>query len=150
MISKFNNKFVIAGIVLASVIAFGTIYVLAQNGSNTPVSFSNNAEVTIIGTVTSMDDHGFTLTSNSETYYVPIPYDVNRTVLNLNVGSEITIVGYIMNSPMMNFSSYTMIHATSINGIIIDHENQMMNGSGNCGGNGGMGGQGPHGNGMRN
>lgn len=149
MISKLNNKLLLAGLLLASVIAIGTIYVFAQNGPTTAISYSDEEEVTIIGTVSSIDDRGFTLTSNSETYYVPIPYDIDRVTLNLNVGSEVTVTGYIMDSTHMNFSSYTMIHATSINGITIDHEPQMMNRSGNCGGNGGMGGQGPRGNGMR-
>ena len=155
MISNINYKFLIAGFLLASVIAFGSLYVFTQNGSPTTVSFSDEDEVTIVGTLTSIDDHGFTMTTGSETFYVPIPYDVDRSVHNIAIGSEVTVVGYILDSPMMDSSSYTMILSIIINGITIDHNPQMQSRSGDCGGNGGMGGngnmggQGPYRGGMK-
>lgn len=150
MISKLNNKLLIAGLVLASLIAFSTIYVFAQNGSNTTVAYSEEDEVTLVGTISSIDDRGFTLTADSESYYVPLPYTFDRSLLNLAIGSEVTVIGYIVESPNNTFSSYPLVHATSINGITIDHESQLMTRSRDCDGKGGMGGngsQGPHGNG---
>ena len=142
MSTKFTSKFWIAGFILASVIALGTIYVFAQEGPNTAVTFSEEDELTLTGTISSIDDHGFVMVSGSETYYVVIPYIFDRSVLDLNIGSEVTVIGYIVESPMMDFSSYPTIHSISINGIVIDHVPQMQSRDGSCGGNGGMGGNG--------
>ena len=142
MSTKFTSKFWIAGFILASVIALGTIYVFAQEGPNTAVTFSEEDELTLTGTISSIDDHGFVMVSGSETYYVVIPYIFDRSVLDLNIGSEVTLIGYIVESPMMDFSSYPTIHSISINGIVIDYVPQMQSRDGSCGGNGGMGGNG--------
>ena len=150
MSTKFSSKFWIAGFILATVIALGTIYVFAQEGPNTTVTFSEEDEITLTGTISSIDDHGFVMVSGSDTYYVAIPYIFDRSVLELSVGSEVTVTGNIVESPMMDFSSYPTIHSTSINGIVIDHEPQMQSRDGSCGGNGGMnrngrmGGNGPN------
>ncbi len=145
MSSKLSYKFLLTGFLIASIIAIGTIYVYAQSAPASSVNFDDYEEVTITGTVSSIDDHGFTMTSGENTYYVPLPYTVDRSVLNLAVGSEVTVTGYVMDSSMNHFSSYPMIHSTSINGIAIEHNPQMQSRSGNCGGNGGMGGMGGNG-----
>lgn len=134
---KLTPKFAIAGLLLASVIVIGTIYVSAQNGSSSAVFDSD--EVTLVGTVISLDeDHGFTMEVDSVTYYVGIPYTVDKADLGIAVGSEVTVTGYLVDSPMIDTSGYTMIHATSVNGIIIDHDMQAQarDRSGDCDGMG--------------
>ena len=136
---RFTPKYLIAGLVLASLIAFGTMYAVAQYGPSSDVTFSD--EVTLQGTIQSVDeDHGFTMIVDGVTYYIGIPYTVDRSELGITVGAEATVTGYIVDSPMMDSSSYTMFHATSINGIAIDHDmqSQTRNRSGNC--DGAMGG----------
>ena len=147
MSSRLTPKFLIAGFLLASVIAFGTFYVFAQNGPSSDVTYSD--EVTLQGTIVSIDeDHGFTMVADSVTYYVGIPYTFDKSLLGLTIGSEVTVTGYLVDSPMNVNSDYTMFHALSINGIVIDHnpQSQTQSRSGDCGGmgNGNMGSQGPH------
>jgi hypothetical protein len=147
MNTKISNKFLIAGFLIASIIALGTFFVIAQNGSNN-IDFTNQNEITLTGVIGSVEDHGFTMVVGSDTYFVGMPYLFDKSVLDLTIGSEVTVTGYIVESPMMNFSTYPMFHATSINGVEIDHDAQMQSRSGNCGGNSGMGSNGPHHGGM--
>ena len=143
---RFTPKLLIASFLLASVIAFGTMYVLAQNGPATQATFSD--EVTLQGTIVSLDEgHGFTIVADSVTYYVGLPYTFDRIVLDLSVGASVTVTGYIVDSPMLDTATYTMFHATSVNGIIIDHvpQSQSQARSGDCGGMGGNGNMGRHG-----
>jgi hypothetical protein len=123
--------------------------VLAQNGSNL-TSFVDQDEVVIIGIIDSIDDHGFIIVSGSETFFVGIPLNFDKSVLELAIGSEVTVTGYIVESSMMNLTSYPTLHATSINGVVIDHNSQMQSRSGDCDGNGGMSGHGNKQNGSRN
>lgn len=132
---RFTPKFLLAGLILASVLVFGTMYAVAQYGPSSDVTFSD--EVTLQGTVVSIDeDHGFTMVADGVTYYVGIPYTVDKADLGIVVGSEVTVTGYLVDSPMMDSSSYTMVHATSVNGIVIDHEMQSQDRDGSCGGMG--------------
>ena len=143
---KLTPKLLLAGFVLASVIAFGSFYVVAQNGSGSSATFSD--EISLQGTVQSIDDdHGFTMLVGSDTYFVGNPYTYDTNDLGITVGATVSVTGYIVDSPMMDSSSYIMFHATSVNGITIDHTPQNQAGSGNCGGMGngnGFMGHGPH------
>ena len=136
----------------ATVIALGTMMVFAQNGTNSTLTLSEEDAVTITGTITSIDDRGFTMESDSGSYDVRLPYSFDRSVLDLQVGSEVTVTGYSVDC--LNFSN-PVLHATSINGITIDYEPQQQNqtrakdGSGDCDGNGRMGGNGQLRGGMR-
>lgn len=139
---RFTPKFLLAGLILASVLVFGTIYAVAQNGPSSDVTISD--EITVQGTVVSVDeDHGFIMEVDSATYYIGIPYTVDKADLGIAVGSQVTVTGYIVDSPMMDSSSYIMIHATSVNGIVIDHEMQSQDRDGSCGGMGPGNGHGP-------
>ena len=139
----------------ASVIALGTMVVFAQNGTNSTLTLSEEDAITITGTITSIDDRGFTMESDSVSYNVRLPYSFDRSALDLQVGSEVTVTGFSVEC--LNLSS-SVFHATSINGITIDYEPQQQlqtrakDGSGDCGGNGGngrMGGNGQHRGGMK-
>ena len=132
-------KMIVVGAFLATIIAFGTIYVTAQNGSNSGlVTYSD--EITLQGTVLSVDeDHGFTMIADSVTYYVGIPYTYDKAALGITVGSDVTVTGYIVTSPMMDSSSYIMFHAETVNGVVIEHNSQNQARSGDCGGMGGNG-----------
>ena len=132
---QLTPKLILAGIVLASIIAFGSFYVVAQNGSGSNATFSD--EISLQGTVQSIDDdHGFTMLVGSDTYFVGIPYIYDTNNLGITVGATVSVSGYIVDSPMMDSSSYIMFHATSVNGITIDHTPQNQAGTGNCGGMG--------------
>ncbi len=129
-----------------SIIALGTMFVYAQEGPATTVDFSNLEEVSISGTISSVDDRGLTLVSGEDSYYVVLPYSFDRSALDLNVGAELTVTGYIVDSQMYGLA----IHATSINGIVIDHVPQQQlqarskDGSGDCDGSGSMNKNGPN------
>ena len=143
---QITPKIILVGILFASVIAFGSFYVLAQGGSSSTTTFSD--EVSLQGTVQSIDDdHGFTMLVGSETYFVGIPYTYNTNDLGITVGATVSVTGYVVDSPMMDSSSYIMFHAISVNGITIDHTPQNQAGSGYCDGMGngnGFMGRGPH------
>lgn len=118
---KFTPKFLFAGLALASVIVFGTMYAVAQNGPSADVIFSD--EVLLEGTVIAVDDHGFIMVADSETYNISVPKSYDFAELGIAVGSEVTVSGYIAECPNDN-SEYTKIYASSINGIAIDHDMQ--------------------------
>lgn len=133
-----STKMIVVGALLATIIALGTMYVTAQYGPNTSMTYSD--EITLQGTVVSVDDnHGFTMIADSVTYFVGIPYTYDNADLGITVGSDVTVTGHIVSSPMMDSSSYVMIHADSVNGIVIEHNPQNQSRSGDCGGMGGNG-----------
>lgn len=129
-----------------SIIALGTMFVYAQGEPAATADFSDAEEVTILGTISSVDDRGLTILSGEDSYYVVLPYSFDRSALDLSVGAEVSITGYIMDS--INYGS--AIHATSINGIVIDHASQQQlqarakDGSGDCDGSGSMNKNGPN------
>ena len=138
MSSKISPKLLLTGLLVGFILIFGSMYAVAQYGPSTSMTYSD--EVTLQGTIDSVDeDHGFTMMVDSVTYYIGVPYTVDKAELGITVGSEVTVTGYIVDSPMMSSSDYTMVHATSINGIVIDHDMQAQDRDGNCGGSGGMG-----------
>lgn len=150
MVSK---KFLFTGFMVLSIIALGTMFVYAQEGPATTVDFSDAEEVTLTGTISSVDDRGLTILSDEESYYIVLPYSFDRSALDLTVGAEVSVTGFLVDSP--NYGS--AIHATSINGLVIDRAPQQQlharakDGSGDCdgSGNGGMGGNGQHRGGMK-
>jgi len=140
MTSQINLKFWLLSLLLIGVIAFGTFYVFAHSGMSDSSSEPSSNQITIQGTIVTIDSqHGFTMSSGSTTYYIGIPYNFDRNVLNLTIGLNVTVTGYIVDSPMMNMNSYPMFHAEIINGITIEHYSQMGNGSGHCGNDNGSG-----------
>lgn len=118
---RFTPKFLIAGLLLASVIVFGTMYAVAQSGPSADVTYSD--EVTLLGTVESIDDHGFIMIVDSESYYVAIPYTFDKADLGITLGADVSVTGYIADCPN-NDAEYIMFHAISINSIVIDHDMQ--------------------------
>ena len=119
MVSK---KFLFTGFIVLSIIVLGTMFVYAQDSPNTTGEFSDLEEVTLSGIISSVDDRGLIILSGEDSYYIVLPYSFDRSAINLNVGTEITVTGYIVDFPMYGLA----IHATNINGIVIDHVQQQQ------------------------
>lgn len=139
MSSIFTSKFLVAGLILASVLVFGTIYATAQDGPSADVIFSE--EITLQGSIVAVDDQGFTMIADGVTYYVHVPSALDKADLGIIVDSDITVTGSIAECPN-NVTEYTMYRASSINGIVIEHDMQAQiqaqsqDKSGECDGSG--------------
>lgn len=119
---RLTPKFLIAGFLLASVIALGTMYVSAQNGSSSASIITE--DISLEGTISSIDDHGFVLVTDSGSYYVVLPDATDKDALDLTVGSTASVTGYIVDCLLQDGSDATIVHATSVNGIVIDNNSQ--------------------------
>ena len=146
-----SNSKILSGLLIVSfalVLIVGSTIAFAHNGDSTSQSsFVSENEVTLKGIIESIDDDGFILVLESQSVYIHVPHMVNIEEFNLVVNEVVTVTAFPMDVDMhqmmggsqyMDFNTELAIYvATSINGIIIDHQTQ-----GQCGGNGSHSGMG--------
>lgn len=120
MVSHKSKIFLITSITLVLLIYLGSSFVNAHGGDENSKAIEGEL-VTLTGTISSIDDHGFTLSTVDGDVFIPIPYYLDRTVFNLEINSEATVIGYYVTHSMMIVFSEQMFHSESINGITIEY-----------------------------
>ena len=125
MASQKSKILLLVGTSLVLFLFLGITIANAQSGVTQ--DFTDGELVTLTGTVTSIDDRGFILATESGDFFIPIPHDSDLSLYNVEIGQETIVTGYYMTHSMMFVFSEQVFHSESINGIVVEHN------SGDCG-----------------